>query len=99
MLYFNIKGFTLINDFYGNEKGDEILLELAQAMREWIGERGTYGRIIADNLVCCIPSLSGDEEIQLYRYVEGRMENLRQIYHFNLGCGIYKIDGSPPFTR
>ncbi len=92
MLYFNIKGFTLINDFYGNEKGDEILLELAQAMREWIGERGTYGRIIADNLVCCIPSLSGDEEIQLYRYVEGRMENLRQIYHFNLGCGIYKID-------
>lgn len=92
MLYFNIKGFTLINDFYGNEKGDEILLELAQAMREWIGENGTYGRIIADNLVCCIPSVTGDEEIQLYRYVEGRMEKLRQVYHFNLGCGIYKID-------
>ncbi len=92
MLYFNIKGFTVINDFYGNEKGDVILLELAQALREWIGRNGTYGRIIADNFVCCIPSASEDEEIQLFRYVEERMEELRRIYHFNLECGIYKID-------
>ena len=55
-----------------------ILLELAQALREWIGRNGTYGRIIADNFVRCIPSASEDEEIQLFRYVEERMEEFAE---------------------
>ena len=92
MLYFNIKGFTLVNDFYGNEKGDAILLTFAQILREQVDKRGTYGRIIADNFVCCIPNEKGDEEITFYRHVEERMEALRQQYHFNLECGIYRID-------
>lgn len=92
MLYFNVKGFTLVNDFYGGETGDSILKELAQLLREDIGKKGTYGRIIADNFVCCIPSINGDEEISLYQYIEDRLKALRQKFHFNLECGIYRIE-------
>ncbi len=92
MMYFNIKGFTVVNDFYGNEKGDIILLEFSAILREGIGVKGTYGRIIADNFVCCIPNVRGNEEVRFFRYVEERMDTLRKECHFNLECGIYKID-------
>lgn len=92
MLYFNVKGFTLVNDFYGGEVGDSILKELAEMLREDVGKRGTYGRIIADNFVCCIPSVNGDEEVFLYHHIEDRLKTLRQKYHFNLECGIYRIE-------
>lgn len=92
ILYFNIKGFTLVNDFYGSERGDSILMELAQILRDDIGKKGTYGRIIADNFVCCIPSINGDEEIYFYQYIEDKLKTMRQKYHFNLECGIYRIE-------
>lgn len=94
MLYFNVKGFTLVNEFHGGEAGDSILNQLSEMLREDVGKRGTYGRIIADNFVCCIPSINGDEEVFLYHHIEDRMKDLRQEYHFNLECGIYRIEDS-----
>lgn len=92
ILYFNIRGFTLVNDFYGREKGEAILVEFAHILQEGVKKKGTCGRVIADQFVCCIPSVRGSEEVHFYEYVQGRMEWLRKKYHFSLECGIYKID-------
>ncbi len=92
VIWFNIKGFTLINGFYGNEVGDAILLEFAQILEESIGDHGTYGRIISDNFVVCIPNAKGGEAVNLYKYVESRLDKLRRKYHFNMECGIYRVE-------
>ncbi|WWR16008.1 EAL domain-containing protein [Lachnospiraceae bacterium JLR.KK008] len=94
ILYFNIKGFTLVNDFYGSEKGEAILLEFSRILQEGVKQKGICGRVIADQFVCCIPSVRGTEEIHFYEYVQDRTEKLRKKYHFSLECGIYKVDNT-----
>lgn len=52
----DIERFKIINELYGSEKGDEVLLAIAGALRKHVSGRGSYGRMEADRFALCLPS-------------------------------------------
>lgn len=56
LIYWNIRKFKVINELFGREAGDKILVRLAESIKkEFGGGLGTYGRLERDNFICCVP--------------------------------------------
>ena len=56
LIYWNIRKFKVVNDLFGREAGDKVLIYLANSLKEEFGkEKATYGRLERDNFICCVP--------------------------------------------
>ena len=62
VVQFDIERFKVINELYGSEKGDEVLLAIAGALRESVQDIGTYGRMEADRFAMCLPRAYATEK-------------------------------------
>lgn len=51
----NVEKFKMINEMYGQEKGDIVLKKIAEVLRTSIGDNGVYGRIYSDHFAICYP--------------------------------------------
>ena len=95
----DIDHFKLINDVYGSEAGDRILLAAAAGLSEWIGTRGTYGRLEADHFVFCVPAEMFDMDAFLAA-AEKQMNSTGLNYHISIRCGICEVeDDDTPVER
>lgn len=56
LVQLDIERFKIINELYGSEKGDEVLIAIAQALTEQMSGLGTYGRMEGDHFVVCLPN-------------------------------------------
>lgn len=97
LIYWNIRKFKVINDLFGRETGDKVLIQLAQSLKDVIGgENATYGRVERDNFICCVP----DEVIQRGEWLklgDVTYDAEGSEYHFFSCCGLYKIS-NPSLT-
>lgn len=91
LLASNIKDFKLINELYGLEIGDRVLLKQAEMIRDDLGENVIAGRIAGDKFALLIPQTQFDE---------GRfMKNVEQLctiaenntYKMHVYIGVYAI--------
>ncbi|MBR5412247.1 MAG: bifunctional diguanylate cyclase/phosphodiesterase [Fibrobacter sp.] len=89
--YFDIKDFKIVNDIFGNDMGDSVLLKVASWLRENSTMEWVYGRLGGDDFGICLPA--GDANLKqlerrFARYVisNGSIEH-RILMHM----GIYKI--------
>jgi len=90
LIYFNVKNFKLINDNFGKEFGDVVLIDLAKWLRANV-KNGLFGRLVADTFGVCIPRDEFDE-----RYYLAQFKNFVVIYknleqRINIHMGIYVI--------
>ena len=91
LIYWNIRKFKVVNDLFGREAGDKVLIYLAHTLKEEFGhETATYGRFERDNFICCVP----EEVINNGKWV--RLGDISfdaegSEYHFYSCCGLYKI--------
>lgn len=51
----DIKDFKIVNDIYGYDKGNEMLIRIAEGFRLAVQEGAIYGRLSADKFAICIP--------------------------------------------
>lgn len=91
IMYWNIRKFKVVNELFGMEVGDEVLISLANSLKGVFGERNaTFGRMDSDNFVCCVQydliELGKWKDIGDTTYLVGESE-----YHFFSCCGLYKI--------
>ncbi len=63
--YLDLDGFKPINDTYGHDIGDLILIETAQRLQATVREGDTVSRIGGDEFVLILGDLSGLEQCQL----------------------------------
>ena len=59
VVYLDLDGFKTINDRYGHEAGDRMLIALATSMREVLREEDTLARIGGDEFVALLVDLEG----------------------------------------
>lgn len=57
LLYVDLDAFKPINDEFGHQVGDKILIWTADVLREVVRTQDTIGRIGGDEFVVCLPSL------------------------------------------
>lgn len=87
----DIKDFKLINDLFGFEKGNEILVEFARLMKESLPKGSACGRFNSDRFAFCVAKEDYSEEIIL--------SNIRQVvqmiesteYHLHIHVGVYQV--------
>lgn len=91
LMYWNIRKFKVVNDLFGRESGDKVLIHFANSLKEEFGnETASYGRFERDNFICCVP----EEVIEKGKWV--RLGDISfdaegSEYHFYACCGLYKI--------
>ncbi len=91
LLYWNVRKFKVVNDLFGRESGDKVLIYLANALKEEFGkETASYGRLEGDNFVCCVP-MDIIEQEKWVRLGDVSFDADDSEYHFYSCCGLYKI--------
>ncbi|MGN1206219.1 MAG: putative bifunctional diguanylate cyclase/phosphodiesterase [Eubacterium sp.] len=91
LIYWNIRKFKVLNNLFGMQTGDQILIHLADILQnEFSDQIATYGRIGADNFICCVP-----KQIMDAGYWKDLLDISFSIsgstYHFYSCCGLYPI--------
>lgn len=88
----DVKNFKLVNDMFGIQTGDKLLLRIAGILRSLAGERWVYGRLTGDRFALCVPQEEFDEEKILHKIV--RMAKLTEdtVFKVHIHIGVYMID-------
>lgn len=78
ILVINIDRFKNINDTYGPEVGDHILLGLSQVFRELLRETDLVGRMGGDEFAVILPGTSLDNSVIVAEKIKAQMDYLKQ---------------------
>ena len=79
VLFVDLDQFKLINDSYGHEVGDALLVEVANRIKSSIRPGDTASRLGGDEYIVLLPDLAKDDDI--VPVVERLMHAVGQTYH------------------
>lgn len=90
LLYIDLNKFKAINDDYGHAAGDQILVSVAERLRQALPENATLGRRGGDEFVASLPRRSDILPEEAARRVlnEVRAPYVTDFGTFTLGCAI-----------
>ncbi|WP_336923975.1 GGDEF domain-containing protein [Aquipuribacter sp. SD81] len=60
VLFCDVDRFKAVNDTYGHQAGDQVLVGLARALTDVVGDEGVVGRLGGDELVVLLPETTPD---------------------------------------
>jgi diguanylate cyclase (GGDEF)-like protein/PAS domain S-box-containing protein len=66
VLFIDLDGFKLVNDRFGHELGDQVLIDLAKDFKRTLGEHSFISRVGGDEFVAVISELRHRNEINKY---------------------------------
>lgn len=91
MVCSDIKDFKLINDIFGINTGDDILVTIAAAIKRLAGPDSVYGRLSGDRFAVCMPKKRFSAEM-LYSEIRrvGEMHGTTS-YRIHVHVGVYDI--------
>ena len=91
MVCCNIKGFKLINDIFGPEEADQLLIRCADTIREKIRKGSTFARLDADRFAVLMPKSRYTEELFMtgMNRVSSYIDNAQ--YRMVILVGVYDI--------
>lgn len=65
VLFLDLDGFKAVNDTYGHEKGDDILIEVASRLVEHARSADTIARVGGDEFIVVLTGIKGTEDVDL----------------------------------
>ncbi len=87
----DIKDFKLVNDLFGMEKGDEILVRTAELIMQQSSEGTVCGRIEADRFAMCMYKKNYKEEV-FVRYINKVCAMAKNdVFRMHIHIGVYRI--------
>lgn len=97
LMFLDLDGFKVINDAYGHEAGDQVLIEVARRLQACLPEQATLARLGGDEFVILYPA--GAHAEQPEQVAQRLIEAIRQPFarlahrHIGLSLGIYLSRG------
>ncbi len=89
MICFNIKDFKLVNELFGNRKGDELLKKYAEFVQKYASRKCCYGRINDDKIALLIKE--GEFPVQTFKENVIELSSLFDNLKIHINAGVYKI--------
>lgn len=86
VLLIDLDGFKLVNDKYGHEAGDALLVEVAKRIQFIIRSEDVVGRLGGDEFIVLLPRLGGDARLahdRALRVAETLIKAIRNPFDFN----------------
>jgi diguanylate cyclase (GGDEF)-like protein len=99
LFFIDVNKFKLINDTYGHDVGDAVLLNIADRLKVSMREEDVIARIGGDEFVVISPGISKSESITVYNKILsiGQMpiifEQKPISYHVSIGSATYPVHG------
>ncbi len=90
ILMMDIDRFRVVNDMFGKEVGDRILIAIGQGMEHLLAPIGTCARMDSDHFVACFPQHLLDID-RIMRLVDMGLKRQNLEYHIQMSFGIYRI--------
>ncbi len=84
----DINGLKIINDTYGHDKGDELLVKTSQFLQEAAGEKDIICRWAGDEFVILLPETNLRQARQLRAEIEKRFERIESEIPVTLAIGV-----------
>ncbi len=70
----DVNGLKLINDAFGHEQGDLLLVKIAEILTETVGDRGTVVRFGGDEFAIILPKQGREEAQEIIRQIRQRCQ-------------------------
>ncbi|MHB8057983.1 MAG: diguanylate cyclase domain-containing protein [Desulfuromonadaceae bacterium] len=100
VLFIDIDDFKSINDTYGHDMGDKVLIMVADRLQSSVREEDTVSRWAGDEFVCLLMEVK--QEADVVRLAENMVNRISEACEFNgtvlsvrisIGIAIYPADG------
>ena len=91
IVYSNIKDFKLINQLFGLNKGNDILINVADMLSQMVREEDVYGRINGDQFALCMPKDRFDENMFISSIKDRAGRLTSRTYSIHVQLGVYEI--------
>ncbi|WOV96892.1 EAL domain-containing protein [Clostridioides difficile] len=94
IVYFDINNFKMINDTFGYEFGDNLLITIAKALKEELTEGEVYARLSSDYFAIFCDYKNGKNKIirKLDNIRSNIESNLSIVFEISLCVGIYFVE-------
>ncbi|VFC13361.1 signaling protein [Clostridioides difficile] len=101
IVYFDINNFKMINDTFGYEFGDNLLITIAKALKEELTEGEVYARLSSDYFaIFCDYKNGRNKIIRKLDNIRSNIEsNLSIVFEISLCVGIYFVEEGEVDTR
>jgi|GEM_PF-726716 len=100
VMFLEINGLKIVNDFYGYNIGDQLMLEVVAQLKNFIGDEGILGRWSGNELIIIFPDVKEQDSIkecaeQLTKLFEKPVFINGQEFFVNarIGISLYPRDG------
>lgn len=87
----DVKDFKMINDIYGDEVGDKVLVREAELLTKLAGPRAVAGRIGGDRFAICMPKENFNESEFVDSIVDMKKEFSTGYYQMFIYIGVYDV--------
>ena len=100
VLFIDIDNFKSINDTYGHDMGDKVLIMVADRLKSSVREEDTVSRWAGDEFVCLLMEVK--QEADVTRLAENMVNRISEAFEFNrtvlsirvsIGIALYPADG------
>ena len=97
LMMIDLDSFKLVNDLYGHEMGDKVLISFANIVRETLPKGSSFGRIGGDEFVAFSAGTQEEDEIaeltqrMNVKLVESAKEMMGEDMNIPLGCSVGAI--------
>lgn len=82
IIYMDLNKFKFVNDTYGHDKGDQLLIVFAQCLMKTFGEVGFVGRMGGDEFVCFLENVDGDIIREMWAKLEIELAKQSELLDF-----------------
>ncbi len=91
--YLDLDGFKPVNDKYGHESGDQVLVEITRRIKETIREDDTVARLGGDEFVVLLVGLQAPEEcagslVRLLEIINRPIDLQGKLIHISASIGV-----------
>ena len=87
----DIREFKLVNDIYGHDVGDAVLVAIAEGIRSHAAPHMVYGRISGDKFGYVLPASEFDAELVTSEVSAHNFEELGVNYPIVIHLGVYEV--------
>ncbi len=105
VIIFDIDNFKQINDQYGHDVGDDVILEFSKRIKQCIGMNGIVARFGGDEFVAVLPDIMESSSIyELVKKIRNRINSSWKINHHilkvttSIGIAITSDKNDTPLT-
>ena len=79
IIYFDLDNLQLVNDTFGQDAGDEVIIRFARLLEEDLSRHAVVSRLTGDEFCILLANASGDQAMQLSQDIRDKGQALRYL--------------------